>query len=488
MRDDREIVPSIRRALAERIGVHRYEMWIAGSTRFEIADRRLIVAVPNSFVQDWLRTHFRNHLEDVTREALGDDASVTFEVDPQLSGRRGEAIAAAATLVPPAPANPEVAAMPALRLHQPAAAAASTATATPSAAAVKRVTAPRRLGEFGEYVVGATNRLAYTAAQGVVERLGQISPLVLHGPSGVGKTHLVEAMVGATRRRHDDARTAYLTAEQFTTEFLEALHGRGLPNFRRKFRDLHLLVVDDLHFLEGKKATIVEFAHTLDQLQRDGRQVVITLDRPADELAFIGTELRTRLAAGLACRVEVPDLTMRLDIVGRMATKLGLALPEDVCRYVAVHFSAHVRELAGALKRLLVARQAYDRPIDLELAESALAELVRGRCKTVRPSDIERAVCDVFGLAADALQSPRKGKDVSQPRMLAMWLARKYTRSALSEIGCFFGGRSHSTVISALKKVDGWAATQEPLRVAAGRCTFDEAVRKVEQTLQSVAG
>lgn len=482
MRDDREIVPSIRRALAERIGVDRYEMWIAGSTRFEIADRRLTVVVPNSFVQDWLRTHFRNHLEDVSREALGDDATVAFEVDPQLSARRGEAVAAAATLVPPAPANPVVAATSALRLHQPAA-----ATATPPGA-VKRVTAPRRLGEFHDYVVGATNRLAYTAAQGVVERLGQISPLVLHGPSGVGKTHLVEAMVAATRRQHNDARTAHLTAEQFTTEFLEALHGRGLPNFRRKFRDLHLLVIDDLHFLEGKKATIVEFAHTLDVLGREGRQIVVTLDRPPDELAFIGTELRTRLAAGLACRVEVPDLTMRLDIVCRMAKKLGLVLPEDVCRYIAVHFSAHVRELAGALKRLLVAQQAYDRPINLELAESALAELVRGRCKTVRPGDIERAVCDAFGLAPDALQSARKGKDVSQPRMLAMWLARKYTRSALSEIGCFFGGRSHSTVISALKKVDGWAATQEPLRLAAGRCTFDEAVRKVEQTLQSVAG
>jgi chromosomal replication initiator protein len=485
---DKEIVSTLRRALADRIGAERYDLWFAATTRFDLAQDRLTVAVPNTFIQDWLRTHFRNPLEATARELLGPSAMVGFEVDPQFAARRG-ADPAETAAADPTP----IAAQPSSSDRVVAGAAAGTSlrvvrdepAPTPRP---KRVTAPRRLGEFDEFVVGTTNRLAYTAALDVVERLGRISPLFLHGPTGVGKTHLLEAMVTAAQRQNTEARTAYLTAEQFTTEFLEALHGRGLPNFRRKFRDLHLLVLDDLQFFEGKRATLVEFVHTLDVLQRDGRQVVVTADRPPEQLGFLGPEIRNRLTSGLACRVEAPDMTTRLGIASNLAVKLGLNLPDDVRHYVATHFSAHAREVAGALKRLVIAMRAYDRPLDLPLAEQALDELLRNRRKAVRLADIERAVCDVFGLEADALQSARKGKEVSQPRMLAMWLARKYTRSALSEIGTFFGGRSHSTVISANKKVDSWMTTREPLRLAVGKCPFDEAVRRVEETLLGAVG
>jgi chromosomal replication initiator protein len=476
----REVVAALRRSLAERVGAERYDLWFASTCGFEVRGDRLAVLVPNSFLQDWLRTNFRSALEQAARETLGRDAAVVFEIDPTLAERPVAEVSAVATLNAATPAGGS--AEPTLRLVRPD---ADGETAPPKP---KRVTSPRRLHDFAEFVVGPTNRLAYVSALGVVEKLGQISPLVIHGPTGVGKTHLLEAAVETVRRQSAEARTAYLSAEQFTTEFLEALHGRGLPNFRRKFRDLHLLVVDDLQFLAGKKATVIELTHTIDVLQRAGRQIVLSADRAPAELTMLGAEMRNRLTSGLVCRIEPPDLPTRLGITTRMAGKLGLALPEDVRQFVATSFSAHARELAGALKRLLVAQRMHDRPLDLPLAQESLDELLRNRRRPVRLADIERAVCTVFDLEADALQSPRKGSDVSRPRMLAMWLARKYTRAALSEIGGFFGGRSHSTVISAHKKVSAWLTSGESLQLGFGRCRFDEAMRKVEETLLGAAG
>lgn len=347
----------------------------------------------------------------------------------------------------------------------------------------ERPTAPRKLARFDEFVVGSSNRLAYASALGCAERLGSISPLVVFGPTGVGKTHLLEAMIADVRRRHPNAETAMLSAEQFTTQFLDALHGTGLPSFRRKFRGLHLLIIDDLQFLAGKRATLVELVHTFDAIQRDGRQIVFAADRPPADLGFLGPELRNRISGGLIVGVESPDMQTRLGITGRMAARLGMPLADDVREFIAANFSLHARELIGALKRLLAAAHAFRKPIDRAFAEEALAELIRNQEKSVKLADIEKAVCTVFGLETEALQSSRKGKDVSHPRMLAMWLARKYTRSALSEIGHYFGGRSHSTVISAQKKVTGWLASDDAVPTVGGRCRFDEALRRVEQTL-----
>lgn len=472
---DREVVSAIRRAIAERVGAERYDLWFASTCDFEVRGDRLAVRVPNTFLQDWLRTNFRIPLESALREVLGPAAVVVFEVDATLVAR-----AASESNAPSGTTKP--ATEPTLRLVGPE------QIGDAPVVKPKRITNPRRLHDFNDFVVGATNRLAYVSALGVVERLGGISPLFLYGPTGVGKTHLLEATVETVRRNTTDARTTYLSAEQFTTEFLEALHGKGLPSFRRKFRDLHLLVVDDIQFLGGKKATVIELTHTIDALQRAGRQVVLSADRAPADLAVLGPEMRNRLTSGLACKLEAPDLTTRLGITTRMAARLGMMIPDDVRHFIATNFSAHARELAGAIKRLLVAQRAFDRPLDLAFATESLDELLRNRHKAVRLADIEKAVCRVFGLEADALQSPRKGNDVSRPRMLAMWLARKYTRAALSEIGGFFGGRSHSTVISAHKKVDAWLVGSESMQLGFGRCRFDEALRKVEETLLGQAG
>jgi len=501
MIDDREIVPAMRRALAERVGAERYDLWFASSTRFRVADDRLIVGVGGAFLQDWLRTNFRAHLEAVAHEGLGPTATVSFEIEPQLAARMAETSRTAESARTAETANPAATAQstPSDGDASPptgsdSAAEARSPSAGTAASRSRKIGSPRKPHTFAEFVVGPSNRLAYASALGVAERPGSLSPLVLYGPTGVGKTHLLEAIAAASMSQGNDVQAAYFSAEQFTSAFLEGLRGGGLPNFRRKFRGLHLLIIDDIQFFAGKKATLGELVHTIDALQREGRQVVLAADRHPTELAFLGPELRNRMAGGLTVGIEPAEAGTRNGIVARMAASLGIPLADDVRSFVAAQFTAHARELAGALKRLLAVSRAFGRPIDRELAEEALGEMIRSRQKTVRLADIEKAVCDVFGLQRETLQSQRKAQDVSRPRMLAMWLARKYTRAALSEIGHYFGGRSHSTVIAAHRKVDGWLAEESAtpgitneLASACGRFRLDEALKRVEDSLLNSA-
>ena len=317
----------------------------------------------------------------------------------------------------------------------------------------------------------------------VVRQPGQITPLMFYGPTSVGKTHLLEGIWTAARKSHQRLTAVYLSAEQFTSQFLEALRGSGLPSFRRKYRGVGVLILDDLQFFVGKRATQVELLHTVDGFLREGRQLVFAADRSPAELAELGPELTTRLTGGLVCRIEPPDHATRLGIVGQMARRMKLHVPPEVQQFVASRLTSHARELSGALCRLQATSEALGRPISLPLAEEALADLIRHNGRVVRLPDIEKAVCEVFGLEPASLQSDAKGKRVSHPRMLAMWLARKHTRAALSEIGHYFGRRSHSTVISAQKRVDGWMASGRPLDLAEHRWPADDAIRQVERRL-----
>jgi chromosomal replication initiator protein len=332
-------------------------------------------------------------------------------------------------------------------------------------------------------VAGVSNRMAHAAAESVIRHPGELSPLLIHGPTAVGKTHLLEGIWTAVRKRHPGQVAVYLSAEQFTTVFLQALRGSGLPSFRRKYRGVDLLLLDDLQFFSGKRCTQIELLYTVDTLLRDGRQLVLAADRPPEELSDLGPELMTRLASGLVCRIESPDYDTRLGIVTQMARRLGMKLPDDVRSFIASRLTNHARELSGALCRLHAAGRAWGRPITLPMAEEALAELIRSCTRIVRLPDIEKAVCDAFGLEPKTLQAGGKAKCSTHPRMLAMWLARKYTRSALSEISRYFGRRSHSTVISAQKSIDRWLASGKPLHLADHTWKVDDAIHLVERRL-----
>ncbi|HWC91226.1 MAG TPA: chromosomal replication initiator protein DnaA, partial [Pirellulales bacterium] len=442
-KSDREIVSALQLALAEKVGSDRYELWFGGRTRLSLADGGLTVSVPDRFFQDWLRKNFRHELEASCVAALGKPLPIFFEIDSQL------AVVANA-------APKKQAALSA----QPAAPAAT--RPDPDGGQPP----PRRFASLETFVLGGGNRLAHLAAQTVAQRLGSTNPLVLHGPTGVGKTHLLEGIWIAAKKSRPSLHAVYLSAEQFTTYYVDAVRGSGLPSFRRKYRGLDLLLIDDVQFFANKKATLGELLHTIDALIRDGRQIVFAADRLPAQLPGLGAELGARLQGGLVCGIDPPDYETRLGIVRQMASRLDTEVPHDVQVFVAAQLTTHARALAGALNRLHAHSQAHDTPVTLAMAEQCLADMLPSYGRGVRLADIEQAVCDVFGLEPKTLRSTAKGKLVDHPRMLAMWLARKHTRAALSEIGQYFGRRSHTTVISAQKRVNRWMADGAPLAVS----------------------
>lgn len=476
-----EIVAAIRAHLASRIGKDRCEVWFGATTQLEVSGASLIVRVPNQFFQDWLRSHFRKDLEAAALAVCGKALELEFCIDEPGTVE----LAPARPVVEP-DCIPRPAGVPQPAAAKPAPVAAPT-IAMPLLSIDKAAQAlpRRRWASLDTFVVGNSNALAYKAAQMSVERPGTYSPLVVHGPAATGKSHLAEGICSEFRRRHPRSRTVMLSAEQFTGYFLEALHGSGMPSFRRKYRDLDLLVIDDLQFFTNKRATIVELLNTIDTLSREGRQLVFTSDRSPAALKALGPELTGRLSAGMVCRLEPAEYETRLGIVRNQAEQLGMQVPEEVAVYIATHFASQARELAGALKKLQASSFAHEQPITIELAESSLRELLDHQSRVVKLADIDRAVCVVCGIQSDSLQSAAKGAQVSHPRMLAMWLARKYTRAGLSEIGSYFGRRSHSTVISAQRKVEGWKANGSLLKTPGGGLSLNEMIRRVEERLRA---
>ena len=244
-------------------------------------------------------------------------------------------------------------------------------------------------------------------------------------------------------------------------------------------------MIDDLQFFVGKRATIMEVQHTIEALQRLGRQIVFACDREPESLSELGVDLLTRLRGGMTARMLPPDEDVRRGIVKAIATRRGLDVPDDVVHYVAFHMARHARELTGAMNRLEATSHMLGMPITLGMAEEALADLVRSSARCLRLADIERAVCSAFGIEPGSLQSAQRARKVNHPRMLAMFLARKHTPAALTEIGSYFGRRSHSTVISARKTVNEWVSNGERIVLADSTWNADEAIRRVEEFIRA---
>jgi chromosomal replication initiator protein len=462
----------------------------------------LRIAAPNSFILDWMRSNLRAEIEAAAKAVLNCSPPAGCTVEFTIESRGEEEPQQCQQASSPAPADPAPATPPvdgsatvvgngsmvSLNGHGkrareiPAVVGAQIGEQAASDSNAAQF-APRKFASLSSFVVGPCNKLAIYSAEMVVRNPGKVTPLFIHGPTSVGKTHLLEGIWSAERKAGRGTATVYLSAEQFTSQFLEALRGGGLPVFRRKHRGVRVLILDDLHFLAGKRATQVEMMHTVETLLREGRQLVVAADRPPAEFKDFMPELVTRLSSGMVCRIEPPEYSTRLGIVATISRRLGVELPADVQRYVATQFTGHAREISGAICRLQAMSEATRRKITLELAEDALGEMVRQNSRVVRLGDIEKAVCKLFGLESQSLQSSDKSRRVSQPRMLAMWLARKHTRAALSEIGEFFGRRSHSTVISAQKRVDQWMVYDEPISLPEQTWKIDEAIRHVERQL-----
>jgi chromosomal replication initiator protein len=326
--------------------------------------------------------------------------------------------------------------------------------------------------------------VAFAASQSVAEAPGQgANPLVIHGPVGTGKTHLLEGVYAALRKRHPDWRITFVTAEDFTNRFVQAMRHGKLAGFRKHFREVDVLLVDDLHFLVGKKATQEEFLHTFDSLQADGKQIVVTCDcHPRLTEDFL-PELADRLLGGAVWGLQPPDAATRLDLLRSKAARLNALIDEKVLRFLADQLRGNVRELEGALNSLRHYAKVTGRPVDIPLAREALGDLLRHAVRVVSLADIDAAVCQVLRLPAGTLQSKARAWSVSHPRMLAVYLARKHTASSYGEIGQHFGGRNHSTAVAAEKRVRQWLAQDESLSLHQRPWRVRDLIQQAERLL-----
>jgi chromosomal replication initiator protein len=487
---ERDLATALADAVARRIGTPRYKLWFDGRTRFHYDDGRLVIGVPNRHFEEWLQKTFRDDVAAAAAEVVGEAVEVRFVIDPQLfqAARREQE-----EIRNPKPEirnksdseNPKTA----VEKPQPKALASrskkkSEDTEPTLFDKIPQTKRSRRWHRLTDFVVGPCNRVAHASALSVVEAPGDgVNPLVIHGPVGTGKTHLLEGIYGGLRRAQPAWRVCYVTSEDFTNRFVQAMRLGKLGAFRKFFRECDALLVDDLHFLASKRATQEEFLHTFDTLLADGRQMVLTCDchpRLADDFT---PELTDRLLGGAVWGLTPPDAGTRLDILRAKALHGQSSLHEDVLKFLATQLRGNVRELEGAIHSVRHFSRVTGRPVDIPLVREALVDLLRHAVRVVQLADIDGAVCGVLRLETGALQSKGRAWAVSHPRMVAMFLARKHTAASYSDIGAHFGGRNHSTAVAAEKKVRQWLQDDADLALGQRRVRVREIVERVERDL-----
>ncbi len=460
----------IAASLREKLGEKSYRHCFDGKTRFHLEADEVVIGVSSPFLLSWMQKQFRAIIAEIARQHLGPSARVRFDVDGELAASLQTASSAKKPAANSAdgPANPQP--------QNSAASSTKDANYRPG----------RQFARLEDFVAGPNDSLAMTAVQEICQSPGRhYNPLYLHGGVGLGKTHLLEGIHRAMRSRYSSIRVLYLTAEAFTNYFTAALREKTLPGFRQRFRNVNVLLVDDLDFLESKRGIQEEFLHTFKQLESRGGQLILTANRHPRLMPNLSEELMTRCLAGLVCRLEPPDGETRRQIALAHAVRQKTELGAEVLEFIAHRFSRNVRELQGAINTLATYGRMTKRRISLSAARKVLADLERDCTRIVRMADVEQTVCQFFGITPNDLKSAKRIRTLTQPRMLAMFLIRKHTQAAYQEIGQYFGGRNHATVISAEKKVLGWLSAKTPLKIAAESWPVDEVLGALERQLQA---
>ncbi|HET6427359.1 MAG TPA: chromosomal replication initiator protein DnaA [Phycisphaerae bacterium] len=426
--DDR--TKEILGVLGRRIGPQKFNAWFKHGTSIGLEDGHVKIGAANPFIASWIERHFAEDVSASAAEVTGESLRLIVSVDSDLSGRlRKRQLDTQAMLV--------------------SRGTAGTTRQSPRPA--------RRLRyHLEDFVVGPSNRLAYSAAE-EVSKTGQapFNPLFIHGTCGVGKTHLLQGICNAVTDRPSGAATRwkYITAEQFTNEFVQAVRKKKVEGFRQAYRHLDVLVIDDVHFLAAKKATQEEFLHTFNTIEGAGKQVIMASDAHPKMLGQLAEQLVSRFMSGMVVRVDPPTRDTRVKILRRFATRLHLEVPDDVADYVAMHTRGSVRELEGALLKLAALAALAREPVTLELARDALADHLAQTDSAVTLGDIETVVAAFFGITPADLHSTRRTHTVSLARGVAMFLARRHTRMSFPEIGRFMG-KNHSSAVLAVQRVD----------------------------------
>ena len=486
-----ELVQAVLLQIQERLGPKRFELWCDGKIRLTIVDDRLTVSVGSPFLLNWMQKQFRSEMTAAAQTVLGPSAYATFSVDASLAVSPPSATLQ--VLLSP-PSKPKVQAASATQMPASMPRHSARGTTEGQAASVHSTVAgpqanippnrTRRLADLCDFVSGPQTELALTAARQLASgQQVQFNPLYICGPVGSGKTHLLEGICRQLKRSQPTLNVLLITAEAFANYFTQALREHSLPSFRQRFRGVDVLLVDNVEFFESKRVFQEEFLHTFADLVDHGRSIVLSGTRHPRLLTKLCDELVSRFQSGLVCRLEIPDLATRMKIVEVKAARIQSEIAPEALEYIAQRFQGSVRELEGALNCLHTYYTMTRKRVTQSAAREVLADLERDCMRLIRLADVERVVCNLFGVRPKDLQSESRARTISQPRMLAMFLARKMTPSAYTEIGKHFGGRNHSTVMSAERKVQQWLERNETIKVSAQDWSIGEILQTLEQHL-----
>jgi len=320
---------------------------------------------------------------------------------------------------------------------------------------------------FDRFIVGDSNRMAHTAAYTVAEAPGKttFNPLVIYGGTGLGKTHLLQAIGQFAQSEGTADHVAYLTSEEFSTQYINyVVHKKDSSSFYKKFSSIDLLLIDDIHFFSGKPGTQKEFCRVFNKLLLERKQIVLSSDRPPDKIPDMMEHIISRFMGGLIADIQPPNLETRIAIIRQKAENDGLSLPDPVVQFIACNISSNVRELEGTLIKLIASASFTGRDITLEVAQELCGDAISAKKSRISIRRIQQKVADAFGISANQLTAHTRKRDVSFPRSIAMYLCKKLTSQSLRTIGLDFGGRDYSTVIHSCKKIDGDLANDQELR------------------------
>jgi len=402
-----------------------FENWLKNIKPLSLEKDVFTIGVPNEFVRDWLERRYAGLIRETVKRIVDRDITVRFVVAPSEA--------------PP----------PKAERRRPA----------------RKASAPSAIDEFESlplnpkytfenFVVGSCNRFAHAAALAVARGDTKYNPLFIYGGVGLGKTHLMQAIGHYVRKNRPDVRVVYISGETFVQHVVMAIREDRTAALRRKYRNMDIWLVDDIQFIAGKERTEVEFFHTFNALRETGKQIVMSSDRPPKDLRLIDDRLRSRFEAGLVADLKPPDLETRIAILQKKAEMEGESVPDEVITYIAERVKTNIRVLEGALTRVLAYSSLTGMPVTLELAKECLRDYSIGdEERKVTIEDIQRVICEHFGITLNELIGKRRSKEVVIPRQVGMYLARELTDASLPEIGQKFGGRDHATVLHAYTKI-----------------------------------
>lgn len=411
-------------AIQTKLSKPSFDTWLKSTKATVFSDSLLVICAPNNFAKEWLESRYAKMISATVMETLGKQVQVEFTVEDAV----------------PSSVNQPV---PAIQPSKPV-----VNTQEDSFSLNPKYT-------FDTFVIGAGNRFAHAASLAVAEAPAKAyNPLFLYGGVGLGKTHLMHAIGHYVYDHNPSAKVLYISSEKFTNEFINAIRDNRGESFRNKYRNIDVLLIDDIQFLAGKEQTQEEFFHTFNALHEERKQIIISSDRPPKEIPTLEDRLRSRFEWGLITDIQPPDLETRIAILRKKAKAENLEIPNEAMVYIANQIDTNIRELEGALIRVVAYSSLINQDISVHLAAEALKDIIpSSRPKMITIQDIQQKVGEFYGLRIEDFKARKRTKAVAFPRQVAMYLSRELTDYSLPKIGEAFGGRDHTTVIHAHEKI-----------------------------------